>query len=85
MRKDALYFDHHLNGAVRDGKWKLVRYGDSGRNAKLHPWELYDMEIARSEHNALAKKYPATVQALADNWEKWAVRARVKPWPWKVD
>ena len=28
LRKDALYFDHHLNGAVRDGKWKLVRYGD---------------------------------------------------------
>ena len=22
-RKDALYFDHHLNGAIRDGQWKL--------------------------------------------------------------
>ncbi|MBL61921.1 MAG: arylsulfatase [Opitutae bacterium] len=84
-RKDALYFDHHLNGAVRDGKWKLVRYGDSGRNAKLHPWQLYDMEIDRSEQNDLAKKYPDKVKALAEKWEKWAVRARVKPWPWKVD
>ena len=84
-RKDALYFDHHLNGAVRDGKWKLVRYGDSGRNAKLHPWQLYDMEIDRSEQNDLAKKYPDKVNALAEKWEKWAVRARVKPWPWNLD
>ena len=85
VRKDALYFDHHLNGAVRDGKWKLVRYGDSGRDAKLYPWQLYDIEIDRSEQNDLAKKYPEKVKALAEKWEKWAVRARVKPWPWKVD
>ena len=43
------------------------------------------MEIDRSEQNDLAKKYPDKVKALADKWEKWAVRARVKPWPWKVD
>ena len=84
-RKDALYFDHHLNGAIRDGKLKLVRYGDTGSNAKLNPWQLYDMEIDRSEQNDLAKKYPGKVKALSDKWEKWALRARVKPWPWKVD
>ena len=84
-RKDALYFDHHLNGAIRDGKLKLVRYGDSGSNAKLNPWQLYDMEIDRSEQNDLAKKYPDKVKVLSDKWEKWALRARVKPWPWKVD
>jgi len=84
-RTDALYFDHHLNGAIRDGQWKLVRYGDSGRNAKLHPWQLYDMENDRSEQNDLAKKYPDKIKELAAKWEKWAVRARVKPWPWKVE
>ena len=84
-RKDALYFDHHLNGAIRDGKLKLVRYGDSGRNAKLNPWQLYDMEVDRSEQNDLAKKYPDKVKLLSDKWEKWALRARVKPWPWDVD
>ena len=84
-RTDALYFDHHLNGAIRDGQWKLVRYGDSGRNAKLHPWQLYDMENDRSEQNDLAKKYPDKIKELAAKWEKWAVRARVKPWPWNVD
>ena len=85
VRKDALYFDHHLNGAVRDGKWKLVRYGDSGRNAKLHPWQLYDMENDRSEQIDLAKVYPDKVKLLSQKWENWAVRARVKPWPWNVD
>ena len=62
-RTDALYFDHHLNGAIRDGQWKLVRYGDSGRNAKLHPWQLYDMDNDRSEQNDLAKKYPDKIKS----------------------
>ena len=84
-RKDALYFDHHLNGAIRDGKWKLVRYGDSGGDAKLHQWQLYNMNNDRSEQNDLAKTNPDKVKLLAEKWEKWAVRARVKPWPWKVD
>jgi len=25
------------------------------------------------------------VKDLEAKWEKWAVRARVKPWPWKVN
>ena len=62
-----------------------MRYGDSGSNAKLNPWQLYDIEIDRSEQNDLAKKYPDKVKVLSDKWEKWALRARVKPWPWKVD
>jgi arylsulfatase len=84
-RKDALYFDHHLNGAIRDGRWKLVRYGETGREPKLRAWELYDMEKDRSETNNLAKAHPDKVKQLEAKWEKWAVRARVKPWPWKVD
>ena len=84
-RKDALYFDHHLNGAIRDGKWKLVRYGKTGRESKLYPWELFDMEKDRSETENLVKKYPEKVEELETKWEQWAVRARVKPWPWKIE
>ena len=84
-REEALYFDHHLNGAIRDGTWKLVRYGQTGREPKLFPWQLYDKAKDRSETNDLAKKYPDKVKALAAKWEQWARRARVKPWPWKVD
>ncbi|SVD71103.1 uncharacterized protein METZ01_LOCUS423957, partial [marine metagenome] len=83
-RKDALYFDHHLNGAIRDGKWKLVRYGKTGHESKLYPWELFDMEKDRSETEDLVTKYPEKVEELEAKWEQWAVRARVKPWPWKV-
>ncbi len=84
-RKDALYFDHHLNGAIRDGEWKLVRYGQASREASVRAWELYDMEKDRSETNNLAKEHPEKVKDLEAKWEKWAVRARVKPWPWKVN
>ena len=45
-RKDALYWEHHLNCAIRDGKWKLVRYGKGGawaHRAMVKPWP-YDLE-----------------------------------------
>jgi|TARA_B100001964_G_C14251310_1_gene610068 arylsulfatase len=84
-RKEALFFEHHLNCAVRDGQWKLVRYGETGREPKLRPWELFDMSKDRTETNDLSKKHPDKVKALNDKWEQWAARARVKPWPWKLD
>ena len=84
-RKDALYFEHHLNSAVLDGDWKLVRYGQTGRPSKLRPWELYNLKEDRSELNNLAGKHPEKVEALSAKWEAWAVRAKVKPWPWKFE
>jgi arylsulfatase A-like enzyme len=82
-RKDAIYFEHHLNCAIRDGDWKLVRYGQTGKPSKLRPWELYNMRKDRSELNNLAKESPEKVEELTAKWEAWAVRAKVKPWPWK--
>ena len=82
-RKDAIYFEHHLNCAIRDGDWKLVRYGQTGKPSKLRPWELYNMRKDRSELNNLAKESPEKVEGLTAKWEAWAVRAKVKPWPWK--
>ena len=84
-RKDALFFEHHLNCAIRDGDWKLVRYGRPGRPATLHPWELYDMSKDRVESNNLAQEKPELAQSLEKKWEAWANRARVKPWPWKFE
>ena len=83
-RQDALYFEHHLNCAVRDGKWKLVRKGDT-RSGRLHPWELYDMESDRTEMHNLAGQYPENAAELNAKWEEWAQRAKVKPWPWKTE
>ena len=84
-RKDALYFEHHLNCAIRDGDWKLVRYGQTGRPSKLRDWELYNIAVDRSELKNLAKSNPEKAKELADKWEAWAVRAKVKPWPWKFE
>jgi arylsulfatase len=84
-RTDALYFEHHLNCAIRDGDWKLVRKGQPGKEAKLFPWELYDMSTDRSELHDLSAKHPEKVAELAAKWEAWAVRANVKPWPWNVE
>lgn len=82
-RKDAIYFEHHLNSAIRDGDWKLVRYGQPGRESKLHPWELFNMKTDRSERHNLAEQHVDKVKALSAKWELWAKRANVKPWPWK--
>ena len=84
-RKDALFFEHHLNCAIRDGDWKLVRYGRPGRPATLQAWELYDMSKDRVESNNLAQEKPELAQSLEQKWEDWANRARVKPWPWKFE
>ena len=84
-RKDALYFEHHLNCAIRDGDWKLVRKGQTGRPAKLHAWELYNMSEDRPELHNVAAEHPKKVAELNAKWEAWALRAKVKPWPWKFE
>ncbi len=80
-RTDALYFEHHLNCAIRDGDWKLVRKGQTGRDAKLFAWELYNVKTDRAELQNVAAENPEKVEELHAKWEDWAVRAKVKPWP----
>ena len=84
-RTDALYFEHHLNCAIRDGDWKLVRKGNSGKPAKLFAWELYNIANDRAEMHDLAEAHPERVSDMADRWEAWADRARVRPWPWTFE
>jgi len=75
IEREALYWEHEGNAAIRVGDDKLVRYGRNG------PWELYDMHADRTELHDLAKSQPDKVKALADKWEAWAERAHVKPYP----
>ncbi len=84
-RQDALYFEHHLNCAVRDGDWKLVRKGQPGRPAKLFDWELYNMVNDRPELHDLSGEFPKRVAELSAKWEAWAARANVKPWPYEFE
>lgn len=73
--RDALYWEHIGNAAVRSGDWKLVRLGLNG------VWELYDMKTDRTELHDLSAQNPEKTKELAAKWEAWAERAHVKPYP----
>jgi arylsulfatase A-like enzyme len=73
IEREAIYWEHEGNRAVRVGKWKLVAKGVEGR------WELYDLEADRTELNDLAGRYPARVGEMAVMWDRWARRANVLP------
>jgi arylsulfatase A-like enzyme len=75
-RTEPLYWEHEGNRAVRDGRWKLVAKGAAA------PWELYDIDTDRSELHNLAAQHPERVKKMASQWNAWAKRAQVLPWPW---
>ena len=77
IQREALYWEHEGNRAIRMGKWKLVAKSPAG------PWELYDMQSDRTEMHDLAAAEPERVKAMTAQWETWAKRAHALPWPWK--
>ena len=77
IERDAIYWEHEGNRAVRIGKWKLVAAFPAGR------WELYDMEQDRTELHDLAAAKPGLVEAMTAQWELWAQRTHAIPWPWR--
>jgi len=74
IERDAIYWEHEGNRAVRKGDWKLV-----AKHKK--PWELYDISKDRIEANDLASKFPDKVSEMANLYEAYATRAFVAPWP----
>ena len=73
LDREAVFWEHEGNRAVRSGKWKLVsRYPGE--------WELYDVLADRTEANDLALVEPERAAALAVLWNDWAARTGVVPW-----
>lgn len=78
----CLFWEHEGNRAVRSGKWKLVyKAVKNNKDIPLEAWELYDMENDRTEIHNLASRYPEKVAELAEQWQKFAKRCHVTPWP----
>jgi arylsulfatase A-like enzyme len=73
--RQAIYWEHEGNRAIRVGDWKLVA---KGRNGK---WELYDLKNDRVEMNDLSKKHPEKTKKLQAMWQSYAERTGVIPWP----
>lgn len=73
LKRDAIYWEHEGNRAIRQGDWKLVAKGVNG------PWELYNIAEDRTELNDLASKNPQKAGELAKKWDAWAKRANVYP------
>jgi len=70
VTRDALFWFHSGNRAIRAGDWKLVAEGANG------PWELYDLATDRCESKDLSAKHPERVKDLADRWAAWEAEAR---------
>jgi arylsulfatase len=77
LEREAIYWEHEGNRAVRVGDWKAVAKGPAG------DWELYDISRDRSEQNNLANGQRERLESMVRLWEKYANRANVLPWLWK--
>lgn len=73
------FWEHEVNIAVRDGKWKLNIYHQEFQPIDLTKIELYDMEADPTEMNNLAETYPERAEAMMKAWHKWAKRSNVYP------
>ncbi|MEM8913527.1 MAG: arylsulfatase [Planctomycetota bacterium] len=73
VKREAIYWEHEGNRAVRAGDLKLVAKGAKGA------WELYDLSTDRSEQNDLSDQFPDDAERLAAMWRAYAERAQVLP------
>ena len=75
--REAFYWEHVGNRAVRSGDWKLV----ANKRFRKQDWELYNLKIARTETVNLIDQREDKAQELEAMWQAWAERAYVLPAP----
>jgi arylsulfatase A-like enzyme len=61
----AWHMDNRLAGAVREGKWKMIRNYDDGS------LELYDLQDDLSEKRNIAKESPEIAKRLNQKLSRW--------------
>jgi arylsulfatase len=89
LDREAIYWEHEGNRAVRMGKWKLISKADKANSfiwdkvdkLTLEDWELFDMEKDRTEMIDVASGHPEVVTTMANLWQTWAKRTAIVPRP----
>jgi arylsulfatase len=72
-REAPIFWEHEGNAAMRLGEWKLVR--EHGKD-----WELYNMDLDRTELVDLARRNRPTTEAMTRSYEAWADGVEVVAW-----
>lgn len=70
----ALFWRAGQGRAVRQGRWKLVEFGDR------HSW-LFDLAADPGERNDVAARHPAVVRELRAAWQRWSGTMAAPAWP----
>ncbi|MGB5369420.1 MAG: arylsulfatase [Flavobacteriaceae bacterium] len=89
LKREALYWEHEGNRAIRMGKWKLISKADKKQSylwdkvddLALSNWELFDMENDRTEMHDLASEHTELAAKMASMWLVWAKRTGIVPRP----
>ena len=75
-REKPVAVEHEGNRGIRIGEWKLVAEWDG-------PWELYNIPEDRTEQHDYSSSEPERVASMIREYEVWAERCGVLPWPVK--
>lgn len=73
FERAPVFWEHEGNRAMRDGRWKLVA-------AHGRPWELFDLDVDRTETRDLAALERKRVETMVAAYQVWAERCGVLPW-----
>jgi len=69
---DKLFWRFGEQMAIRQGDWKLVRYGRTEKIDENETWpKLYNLKEDIGEANDLSAKHPEKVQELEAAWKQW--------------
>jgi arylsulfatase A-like enzyme len=77
VERDGIFWEHEGNRAVLAGKWKLVSKWSKPEDNR---WELYDLDVDRTETRDLAEEHPDQVAELSAKWQAWADKVGVIEW-----
>ena len=77
LQSRTIFWEHEGNKAVRLGKYKLV---SKWKKDSEYNWELYDLELDRSEADNLIEKMPDKAKVMEILWKDWAKKASVLTW-----